>query len=146
MPAPTEENPDNADPTASGHVGKGDRVDSSVWNPWDEMDSRALPRKAPEPIASIQSQFRKSLEGFLGISEDESAFHSIQSQWSQLAGLLGHHTQPLSIQNGKLLVEVHQSVYAQELQLHSRNILKNIQKSLGVRLSGIQIRRAGFRK
>lgn len=110
------------------------------------MDSRALPRKGPAPVASIQTEFRKSLEGFLGITEEESALHSIQSQWSTLAGLLANHSLPLSLQNGKLQVEVHQSVYAQELQLHSRNILKNIQKSLGIRLTGIQIRRAGFRR
>lgn len=118
----------------------------SVWNNWKEMDSRALPSRAPEPVAALQESFRKRLEHVLGISEPESQLHSIQREWSALAGLLGNHSEPIEIKDGRLVVVVRQSVYAQELQLHSRSILKAIEKTLGFRLQGIQIRSSGFRK
>jgi len=110
------------------------------------MDRRALPSRAPEPVAALKESFRKRLEHVLGISEPESQLHGIQREWPRLAGLLANHSEPVEIKDGRLVVSVRQSVYAQELQLHSRSILKTIEKTLGFRLQGIQIRSGGFRK
>ena len=116
------------------------------WNVWKEQDLRSLPRNSPEPVATLQSEFRSRLEHILGITEGESQLHSIQESWPILAGLLSHHSNPVEIKDQRLIVEVSESVYAQELQLHSRNILKSIEKRFGFRLKGLQIRRTGFRK
>ncbi|HBS07165.1 MAG TPA: hypothetical protein DEA96_19485 [Leptospiraceae bacterium] len=120
--------------------------EQSRWNVWKEQDLRSLPRNSPEPIGTLQSEFRSRLEHLLGITEGESQLHSIQEGWPELAGLLSHHSNPVEIKDQRLIVEVSESVYAQELQLHSRNILKSIEKRFGFRLRGLQIRRTGFRK
>ncbi len=116
------------------------------WREWKEQDLRALPAKSPEPIGTLQSEFRSRLEHLLGITQGESLFHSVQQNWQQFTGLLSDHTEPLEIKDDRLVVSVAESVYAQELQLHSRNILKSIEKTLGFRLKGLQIVRTGFRK
>lgn len=118
----------------------------SGYKAWEEMDRLGLPEKAPQPISALAPQFKERIRHLLGISEEESVIHSIQKQWSTLAGLLANHSQPLEIRSEKLLVSVSESVYAQELQLHSRDIRRNIEKTLGMKLKGIQIVREGFRK
>lgn len=116
------------------------------WNPWKELDGRALPFRGPESIQVLQGEFRKRMEHLLGITEVESQIHSIQQNWESLAGLLADHSEPVEIKDERLVIMVPESVYAQELQLHSRKILKSIEKTFGFRLKGIQIRRTGFRK
>ena len=116
------------------------------WNPWPEQDRRALPAHSLDSISGLEQSFRQRMEHLIGISATESAFHRIQESWQQFTGLLAMHCSPQEIKDDRLVVYVAESVYAQELQLHSRQILKSIEKTLGISLKGIQIRRNAYRK
>lgn len=52
--------------------------------------------------------------------------------WSEVVGeAIAKHTRPTAIKGAELQVECDSSVYAQELELLSRRVLKGVSESLG---------------
>lgn len=66
-----------------------------------------------------------------------------QVHWSAIAGDMAPHSRPLEIRGGRLIVVADQSVYMQEIQFRSAQILAEIVKlGHGTVVSGLKIRAA----
>jgi len=100
------------------------------------------PVSAQNPRAD-REELLEQLLGPEGLAEKRAELElaRLQSYWPDVAGGLSKHVQPSRIQGDRLYVRVEKSVYAQELQLLSREIL-----SRAARLCGCQAARLYIEK
>ncbi len=65
------------------------------------------------------------------IVDDQTSLMDLRTKWPEWVGpILNRHTEPVKIYNTKLIVEVSESVWAQELDFLKSTLLAKIQKEL----------------
>lgn len=119
----------------------GDSKKEYVWKPWREADHKPAAFRSPESISAMLPVLKKKYPALLAALTDREAndLHRIRENWKQFAGPLSEHSEPVEIQDETLKIQAAKPVYAQEISLHSRSIIRMIQKS-GIQIKSLKVR------
>ena len=90
------------------------------------------PARTQELLAAV---FGEAAEQYA----DDLTLLKCQSYWPDIAGGLARHCQPVRLRGDRLIVRVEKSVYAQDLQLLSREIIQKANRLTGRRLRGLKL-------
>lgn len=117
-------------------------IDRSKWvQQWSEADLHFQPEKGPPSIEGFKKDFMKEVlqDQFAGL-ENQINIQKISSLWPKIAGPVAKFSEPLKIDGDRLIVSVEKPVYAQELNLYQRQIMKKLNEVLECPVRKISIR------
>lgn len=111
------------------------------WNYWKEADRKPQSVHSLHTIGSDRERFAKKYPAVLAMLSDSQSLSlsELRSNWPKIVGNLHKHTTVEEIKEGVLVIKADRPVYAQEIQLHQRSILHQLEK-FGIPVKSLKVK------